>query len=392
MGGANEYIRELSLRLSQEHDVDLISWGDRSSYEIKEGRLHIIHRKTNEVKAKLWKDRIQNPFLLEVFVPFGIDYFFSVFQSYPNIDTRSIKLASKYDVIIRIAFNSSKLPIIISERDGAPIIELPLAFGLPWYLTTTKNWFKFIHRRSIIGSILLRPITHIANFIVEKFEIMSLSSCNVVTVSRLDAQRISKHILKLPNYIFPMVSVSDSPPHYVENCTIKILFYSTKGLASVVATEYIITIAKILTSYSFLITGNQPAKCNKGTLPENVEIFGWLDEEKFEQLVKSSNIIIIPLIQGSGVQTKLIKAMSMGKPIITTSAVTKPFDGIENGKHLIIEDDPFAFMQKIVEVASDKGKMKMLGENAYRYYKDNLNNRILAERFLQIIGKTLKDG
>lgn len=390
MTGATEYIRELALQLSQEHDVDLISWGNKSSYDIKDGRLHIIHRKANEVKINLWKNKIQNPFLVEMLLPFGIDYFFSIFQSDPNIDIRSTKLSSKYNVIIRIAFNSSKLPAIISERDCTPIIEMPLAFGLPWYLTNTKDWCKFIHRRSIIATVLSRQVIRVANLIVEKFEIMSLSSCNVVTVSRLDAQKISRYNCKLLDYILPMVSVTDSPPAQFEDGNIKIVFYSTKGFASEVATEFIVTIAKILTSYSFLITGNQPKKCNNGTVPENVEILGWLDKEKFEQLVKSSNIVILPLIQGSGVQTKLIKAMSMGKAIITTSAVTKPFDGLENGKQLIIEDDPYAFMKKIVEVASDKGKMKMLGENAYRYYKDNLNNRILLDRFLHSIRKVLK--
>ena len=392
-GGAAEYIQELVLELSKEHYVDAITWDTSLPYDIRKEKLHIMHFSSNRLSSGISTGKwVKNSFLRELLSIFGFDYYRSIFTRTPIANLNFRDLQDSYNLIIVISFESPKLPLLLSRKFNAPVIEMPLAFGLPWYLQNSKEWLRFIGRRSLLTSAIAKIIMRISNLFVEILEIHRLSSDHIIAISMLDAVRMSSYLDQRLEYLNP--TVSGSPKNYSQGTgweNLQAMFFSTPGVAASISVEYILKISESLNSISFVISG---AKLKDEVLkyaPKNVKFLGWLDSVEFEQVLKSSHIVLIPSIQGSGVQTKLLKALSLGKAVITTSAISRAFKNLENGTHLLIEDDPSLFIERIRELASNAEKIRALGNNAYQYYVENFTPVLTANKFMEIVRRVLSE-
>lgn len=389
IGGASEYIRELVTALSKDHDIDVVTWGDFPSYDTQKSRLHVVHFESKQFEIS-FKERIKNAYLKEILSSIGLDYYISIFLQNNIVPLSSFKLHDSYDLIVVISFESPKAFRMLSKEFNAPIIEMPLAFGLPWYLNNNKDWFRFIGRKSVLTSRLWQIIMRISNLFLEILEIHRLSSNNVIAVSKLDAMRMSYYLGQKIDYLNPTVlGLQDISLLINKDERIRAIFLSTPGVSASISVEYLLKVSKILSSVYFMVTGIKPLKEQLNEVPKNLNFLGWLEASEFEAALKSAHIVLIPSIQGSGVQTKLLKSMAFGKAIITTSAITKPFENLRNGEHLIIEDDPVLFVTRIKYLVSDIEKIRVLGINAYKYYYENFNQKLTANKFMEIVNVKL---
>ena len=73
---------------------------------------------------------------------------------------------------------------------------------------------------------------------------------------------------------------------------------------------------------------------------KDVNIVGEVDDSV--RFMTSKQIMVVPLLSGSGIRIKIIEAMSIGKPVIATTIAA---EGLmyENGKNIIIADTPEEF-------------------------------------------------
>jgi glycosyltransferase involved in cell wall biosynthesis len=76
-----------------------------------------------------------------------------------------------------------------------------------------------------------------------------------------------------------------------------------------------------------------------------------------------TDVVVVPLLSGSGTRLKVLEAMAYGRPIVSTS---KGAEGInyENRKHLIVEDDPDLFAKRIIELFNDDNLYSETSNNA----------------------------
>lgn len=262
---------------------------------------------------------------------------------------------------------------------------MPINFGSPRYIKNLKDWILYSKRRTPLGLSVVIPILTFVNKMLKLLEIRRLLSNRIIAVCKLDQDEISEGVDVFVDHLMPMVC----PPKFVDtykklDSEVTVLYYSSKGVASSIAVDYLIQIASQLNEIRFVITGFLPVK-HLNNKPKNVLFLGVLSREKFEQLLKGVDLVVFPLVQRSGVQTKLIKAMSFGKAIITTSTITQPFEGLVSDLHLIIEDSPSEFKNKIHEITKDRNKLRKLQVNALLYYHAQLENSKLIEKFYSIL-------
>lgn len=93
----------------------------------------------------------------------------------------------------------------------------------------------------------------------------------------------------------------------------------------------------------FLIVGRNP---NNLKSPSNIIFNGYV--EKIEDYINASDLVIVPLISGGGIRTKILEALACKKRIISTSLGAQ---GINTNKYkslLSIEDDWIKFSKLIV--------------------------------------------
>lgn len=105
-------------------------------------------------------------------------------------------------------------------------------------------------------------------------------------------------------------------------------------------------------SYNLLISGANPhasilrlAKSNP-----NVEITGWVDDIRTSYA--RGKIFVAPMMIGTGMQNKLIEAMAMGIPCITTPLANNAINGIHN-ESIIVAENKEEFVTAIHSLLND---------------------------------------
>lgn len=83
--------------------------------------------------------------------------------------------------------------------------------------------------------------------------------------------------------------------------------------------------------------------------------------EDITAYIKNATVSICPVRLKIGVQTKLLEALSMGTPVVTTSAGNSGIGG-ESGTHLWVEDSPHKFASRIVSLLNGYGWEKLSNE------------------------------
>ncbi len=93
------------------------------------------------------------------------------------------------------------------------------------------------------------------------------------------------------------------------------------------------------------------------------------------------NIMIVPLLSGSGMRAKIIEAMALGMVVITT---TIGLEGIpaEDGEHILIADNPEDFNRVFTYLRNHPEQIGRIGKNARNYAETNYNNILIASRLL----------
>ena len=120
----------------------------------------------------------------------------------------------------------------------------------------------------------------------------------------------------------------------------------------------------------FYVVGSNPAH-EISVLPKthpNVIITGFVDSVR--PYVVNAAVFVAPMRIARGVQNKILEAMAMGVPVVTTSL---GFEGISAipGRDLFVVDDPKSFAHFVVQLIQDDKMRLETSANARRIVEDN---------------------
>ena len=121
-------------------------------------------------------------------------------------------------------------------------------------------------------------------------------------------------------------------------------------------------------SIKILIAGARPTALVQSLASENVMVTGWVED--IREAYASAKIFVAPLFLGSGLQNKILEAMSMSVPCITTTLVNNAVKAIPE-KAIIIADDTVQFANQISRLLDNEALINEVGENGLAYVKAN---------------------
>ncbi len=82
-----------------------------------------------------------------------------------------------------------------------------------------------------------------------------------------------------------------------------------------------------------------------------------------QTIYADSRVSVAPLLFGSGMKVKVLDAMARGMPTVTTSVGAEGID-IENGRHLLVADEPAAMAQAILSLLDNAALWQQLQNNS----------------------------
>lgn len=123
-----------------------------------------------------------------------------------------------------------------------------------------------------------------------------------------------------------------------------------------------------LTDMKLLIAGANPhhslqklAENNK-----NVSLSGWIDDVK--EAYTSGKIFLAPMMIGTGMQNKLLEAMALGIPCVTTTLANNAIKAIHN-ESIVIADTKEEFVSAIEKLMKNQELAHKIGEKGKEFVK-----------------------
>jgi glycosyltransferase involved in cell wall biosynthesis len=119
------------------------------------------------------------------------------------------------------------------------------------------------------------------------------------------------------------------------------------------------------------IVGNAPTADVLGLASDCVEVLGFVPETR--PFLETSAISIAPLRFGGGMKGKIGEAMSLGLPVVTTSAGIEGF-GLVPGEHALVGNTPQEFADAVIRLLRDRALLDQIRMAGYRSIRDNYSD------------------
>jgi glycosyltransferase involved in cell wall biosynthesis len=133
----------------------------------------------------------------------------------------------------------------------------------------------------------------------------------------------------------------------------------------------------------FAVVGREPPRALRELHgPEGIEIVGPVDD--LRPWIAGAAVVVAPLRAGSGTRLKVLEALAMARPVVSTSVGVEGLE-VEDGHHLLIADDPQGFAGAVERVLADRELAERLGAEGRRLVEERYDWRVIAGVFEQII-------
>ncbi len=135
----------------------------------------------------------------------------------------------------------------------------------------------------------------------------------------------------------------------------------------------------------YLAGRNMPSWLYNGFWP-NVAVVGEVSDAR--QFMLSKEVMVVPLLAGSGIRIKIIEALANGKAVVTTSMGA---EGIEyqHGENLLVADNAEDFAQAVLRCYDEPGLIEKLGRNARKLVEKEHNRHTLITELITFYNQLL---
>ncbi|NLK16372.1 MAG: glycosyltransferase [Bacteroidales bacterium] len=132
---------------------------------------------------------------------------------------------------------------------------------------------------------------------------------------------------------------------------------------------------------------NAPEKFEHKLNRKNVVFHGQVEDAK--EFCLKYNIMISPLLTGSGMRVKLIETMALRKPIVSTYVSAEGIK-VVNKIHMTLAHDEHEFANGIIELLREPEKCKMYAENARLHVEKHFDSVKIMQGLLKFYKQMLE--
>ena len=131
-----------------------------------------------------------------------------------------------------------------------------------------------------------------------------------------------------------------------------------------------------------LIAGARPDVTVKNLASQNITISGWVED--IRTAYASSKIFIAPIFHGRGQQNKILEAMAMGIPCITSDQVNKAIGAIPE-KSILIANDVESCQEQISLLLENESLREELSKKGLHFIQKNFSWEKYGQQLEEIL-------
>ncbi len=115
-----------------------------------------------------------------------------------------------------------------------------------------------------------------------------------------------------------------------------------------------------------------------------VNFTGYLED--IRPAIIESEVCVVPLRMGAGTRVKILEAMALGTPVVSTSKGAEGLE-VEPETHLLIADDPEDFARQTLRLLEDDSLRASLRQNALQLVREKYNWEKIGSDLSQLVRK-----
>jgi glycosyltransferase involved in cell wall biosynthesis len=199
----------------------------------------------------------------------------------------------------------------------------------------------------------------------------------------LERTRLFGEILTIPNGVhIPSVRDDGSPGKVL------LLIGSYRYGPNAAAADYLIRriwpgVLRRVPDGRLIIAGDRPDRIlSFRESPPAVEFTGFVED--LEALYRRVRIAVAPIQYGGGTRVKIIEAAAYGKAIVATRLGAEGVD-FEDGKEILLRDDPDQFAEACAELLNDPDRCRRLGGEARRVAAARYDRERIIQRIREAL-------
>lgn len=225
-------------------------------------------------------------------------------------------------------------------------------------------------RRADIASFATRPVFNMEYRRLERYEAAIFDDFDIKTIiSDTDRQHIShpdkNEILIIPNGVdHNFFAPQEREKTYDVVFTGNMSYAPNVNAVEYLASEIMPIVWKQIPNAKLYIAGATPDPRVKKEACDNIIISGWLDD--IRDAYAQSRVFIAPMRIGTGLQNKLLEAMSMGLPAITTPLANGSL-GAEKDKEILVGQNAEELAHHVITLLSDSRKASEIAQAGFDF-------------------------
>lgn len=229
-------------------------------------------------------------------------------------------------------------------------------------------------------------LKHLASRL-KKYEVYIINEVDgIASISKKDTENFKKLNCKKPLKTIPF-GINFSQTHFTKHNTKDSLHFFHLGAMNwqpnIEAVEYILyeiwPLIKDLNIELSLAGKDMPEDLLALSTPQ-LSIKGMVPSAT--DFMMNKDVMIVPLLSGSGIRIKIIEGMAMGKVIITTTIGAEGINYTHN-QNIIIANSPNEFKEAVEMLCNSPEKVVEIGENARSLIQKEHNNESAVKELIR---------
>lgn len=251
-----------------------------------------------------------------------------------------------------------------------------------------------MQRRMEVSSFFLKPFFHMEYLRLSRYESDIFTAFDIKTIiSKPDRDLIPhkkrKQILIIPNGVdHTFFKPMQADTKYDVVFTGNMAYPPNINAAEFLVKEIMPIVWQKQSNTRVLLAGATPDKRVKTLASEKVSVSGWLDD--IRNAYAESRIFIAPMRIGTGLQNKLLEAMAMRLPCITTPIANNALDGT-HGVELLVGKSAEELANNILFCLKNVEQARQIAEHGFQFVNQNYDwgqaTRLLEEEMRQLVEK-----
>jgi len=155
--------------------------------------------------------------------------------------------------------------------------------------------------------------------------------------------------------------------------------FSNQDAVEFFVKEILPRVRSVKPDISFWMVGKDPPDRLKRYAKKYPEVHFTGTVPDVKKYISKSAICMVPLRIGSGSRLKILEAMAMKKPVISTAIGAEGLR-IDDGKNIILANRPDVFAAELLQLLDRPDQQRALGDKGFELVKSSYDWRMLAEK------------